>query len=186
MLLKKGPHEGPALTAAQVTLLTTWLNKEVAVRGSQAPVNLFAKLGNCLDQTKFNAIGIGQLRTVPRQGENANTCTGCNNASCQKCHESGEFAMYSNNGGLNPQVATFPELQNNATSPEGIYIISKYITTSGTQLLPSTAIQDKANVVKTGTPYSHPLFTLSATSAQAITDFANDAIGKYNNKLCGQ
>ena len=48
------------------------------VRGAAAPVNLMAKLGNCLDQTKFTAIGLANLRTVPRTNENTDNCTGCN------------------------------------------------------------------------------------------------------------
>jgi hypothetical protein len=184
MLLKKGAHEGPALTVDQSNLVTQWLQLEQQVRGSQAPVDLLAKLGNCLDQTKFNAIGLQNLRTIKRTNENANNCTGCNQAPCQACHQQGEYAMYSNFSQLGTD--TFPALQANATSPEGVFIVSKYITTNGTQLVPSTALQDKAKATSTGVAYSHPMFQVSTTMEQAIVAFANDAITKYNAKTCGQ
>jgi hypothetical protein len=81
---------------------------------------------------------------------------------------------------------TLPALQANGTSPEGIYLISKYVTTNGTQLVPSTAIADKATVTQSGPAYSHPMFTVDATMSAAITAFANDIVTKYNAKTCGQ
>jgi hypothetical protein len=187
MLLKKGAHEGPALTSDQITIVSQWLQLETQVRGSAAPVNILAKLGSCVDATLFNAIQLQNLRTTPRttpQAENPNNCTGCNNAPCQTCHESGEYAMYSNFGKLGTD--TLPALQANATSPEGIYIISKYIGTNGTTLIPGNGIQDKAKVTQAGPRYSHPMFTISTTMDTAITAFANDIITKYNAKQCGQ
>ena len=135
MLLKKGAHEGPALTADQVSIVAHWIDLETQVRGAQAPVNLLQKLGNCLDQTKFNAIQLSALRTVPRTGENTNTCTGCNNEPCQTCHSQGEMTMHAYfTGNLAPK--TFDVLKANGLSPQGNYLISKYITTSGTNLVP--------------------------------------------------
>jgi hypothetical protein len=175
MLLKKGAHEGPALTNQQTSIVGQWLQLEQSVRGNQAPVDLLANLGNCLDQTKFQAIGLDKLRTIPRQGENPNTCTGCNNAPCQACHEQGEMGMHSNFAG-NLGTKTFIALQTNGTSPEGLYLIAKYITTSGIQLVPGTGLQDKAKAVATGPRYSHPMFTISTAMDTAITAFATDAI----------
>ncbi len=184
MLVRKGSHQGPALTNQQNADVTNWLLLESQVRGAQTPVNLLAKLGNCLDQTKFKAILLQDLRTIKRKDENANNCTGCDQAPCQTCHQQGEYAMHSNFGKLG--MATFPALQANATSPEGIYIASKYITTNGTTLVPSTALKDKATVTATGAKYSHPMFQISTTMDAAITAFAQDAITKYNAKQCGQ
>ena len=184
MLLKKGAHEGPALTTAQQSLVQQWLTLETSARGNNVPDNLLSKLGNCLDQTKFTTIALQNLRTTPRTNENPNRCTGCNKAICQDCHEQGEYAMHSNFSKLGTD--TFLALQGNGTSPEGTYLISKYITTNGTTLIPSTAIADKATVTQGGTAYSHPMFTVTPAMAQAITDFANDAITKYDAKTCGQ
>jgi hypothetical protein len=184
MLLKKGQHEGPALTADQTTMVSHWLDLETQVRGTAAPINLLEKLGTCVDQTKFTAINLQNLRTVPRQGENPNNCTGCNNAPCQTCHATGEYGMHSNFGKLG--TTTLQALTTNATSPEGVYLISKYISTNGTTLIPANGIQDKAKVVATGPRYSHPMFTVTPTMDAAITAFAQDIITKYNAKQCGQ
>lgn len=184
LLLKKGAHEGPQLTPDQVNAITQWLTLENQVRGSATPANLLAKLGDCLDKTKFATIKLDQLRTIQRTNENANRCTGCNQAYCQNCHEQGEYTMYSNNGDLG--MATFDALAANTTSSDGTYLIEKYITTNGTSLVPATAISDKATVTQTGPAYSHPMFKVSTDMQAAIVDFANDAITKYNAKSCGQ
>ena len=184
LLLKKGAHEGPALTPDQTNQITQWLTLEMQVRGNATPANLLAKLGNCLDKTKFQAIALDKLKTTPRTTENTNRCTGCNNAYCQTCHEQGEYTMYSNDGTLG--TATFDALSTNTMSSDGTYLIEKYITTNGTTLVPATAIPDKSAVTQTGPAYSHPMFIVSDTMKQAILDFANDAITKYNAKTCGQ
>jgi hypothetical protein len=184
MLLKKGQHTGPALTGQQTTDVAQWLDLETQVRGNNIPINILSKLGTCVDATKFAAIQLDQLRTIPRKGENPNNCTGCNNAPCQTCHQQGEYAMHSNFSKLGQ--TTLQALQGNATSPEGLFIVSKYVGTNGTSLVPSTALKDKAAAVSTGTPYSHPMFTLNATTQTAITDFATDIVTKYTAKTCGQ
>lgn len=184
LLLKKGAHEGPALTPDQTNSITQWLTLEMQVRGSATPANLLAKLGNCLDKTKFTAIALDDLRTTPRTNENTNRCTGCNKAYCQTCHEQGEYTMYSNDGTLG--TSTFDALSTNMMSSDGTYLIEKYITTNGTSLVPATAIADKSTVTQSGPNYSHPMFIVDDTMKAAILDFANDAISKYNAKSCGQ
>jgi hypothetical protein len=184
MLLQKGQHEGPALSSQQVTLINQWIQMEIMARGNNTPTNMFAKLGNCIDPTLFDAVGLKNLRTTPRTNENPDRCTGCNNEPCQVCHESGEYGMHSNFGQLGTQTIT--ALQGNGTAPQGMYLIEKYITTNGTTLAPSTAIMDKSTATQAGPAYSHPMFTVSATMQTAIQAFANDIITKYNNKTCGQ
>ena len=184
MLLKKGAHEGPALTSAQQMIVEQWITLEEQVRGTNTPDNILSKLGNCVDPTLFASIGLKNLKTTPRTNENPNRCTGCDNAICQSCHEQGEYAMHSNFGDLG--MDTIQALQTNGTSPEGIYLIEKYVTTNGTQLIPSTAIADKGIVTQTGTAYSHPMFTVPPTMVTAIAAFSNDIITKYNAKTCGQ
>ncbi|MGH7285666.1 MAG: hypothetical protein ACRELY_29460 [Polyangiaceae bacterium] len=184
LLLKKGAHEGPALTPDQTNTISQWLTLEMQVRGSATPANLLSKLGDCLDKTKFTTIALDKLRTTPRTNENTDRCTGCNKAACQTCHEQGEYTMYSNDGTLG--TSTFNALVANTTSADGTYLIEKYITTDGTSLVPATAIADKSAVTQTGPNYSHPMFVVDDTMKAAILDFANDAIAKYNAKSCGQ
>ena len=184
MLLRKGQHTGPALSGQESADVTQWLTLEQQVRGTQTPVDLLSKLGNCVDATKFQAILLNQLKTIKRTNENANNCTGCNQAPCQTCHTTGEYAMHANFSQIG--TPTLKAMQANATSPEGIYIISKYVTTNGTLLVPSTALKDKATATATGVPYSHPMFTVTPAMETAIEAFATDIITKYNAKTCGQ
>jgi mono/diheme cytochrome c family protein len=184
LLLKKGAHEGPALTTAESTAISQWLTLEQQVRGNATPINLLAKLGDCLDPTLFTAIGLDKIQTTPRKTENTDRCTGCNKAYCQNCHEQGEYDMVSNDGKLG--VSTIKQLQANATGSDGSYLIEKYITTNGTTLVPATAITEKSTVTQTGPAYSHPMFVVSTDMTAAITAFAQDAITKYNAKTCGQ
>jgi hypothetical protein len=184
MLLRKGQHTGPALTAQEGTDVQTWLAMEAQVRGTNTPDNILSKLGNCVDPTLFTAVALDKLRTIKRTNENPNTCTGCNQAPCESCHTSGEYAMHANFSAIGTK--TLIALQGNAVSPEGIYIISKYVSTNGTTLVASTALKDKATATSTGVAYSHPMFTVTPAMETAIEAFAQDIITKYNAKTCGQ
>ncbi len=184
MLLRKGQHTGPALTPQATADVSSWLAQEAQVRGNNVPVNILSKLGTCVDATKFQAITLDKLRTIKRTNENANNCTGCNQAPCESCHATGEYAMHANFGNLGTQTAL--ALKGNTMSPEGIFIISKYISTNGTTLVASSALKDKATATSTGVPYSHPMFTVTPAMATAIDAFAQDIITKYNAKTCGQ
>jgi hypothetical protein len=184
MLLRKGQHTGPALSPQESADVSQWLTLEAQVRGTQTPVDILSKLGNCVDATKFQALALDKLRTIKRNNENGNNCTGCNNAPCQICHTTGEYAMHANFSAIGTK--TLDALTGNATSPEGIYIISKYVATNGTTLVPSTALKDKATATSTGVAYSHPMFTVSPAMDTALQAFAQDIITKYNAKTCGQ
>lgn len=65
--------------------------------GNLSQVNVLEKFGDCLDPAAFAAIGLEKLVTTRRTAqnnannvtpwnENANECTGCNNAPCRTCH----------------------------------------------------------------------------------------------------
>ena len=97
MLLKKGAHNGgsaPALTADQNKKVATWIELEMKERGDKAPPSVLARLADCLDEKKFNAIGLENLETIPRtkdnnpngEEENADECTGCRQRTCATCH----------------------------------------------------------------------------------------------------
>ena len=181
-LLKQGSHDSgkaPALTADQTTKINTWLADEATERvGKAAPVNVLSKIGSCLDQTKFDAIGFDKLATTKRNGENANNCEGCNNAPCRTCHTGGDGGFYMAAGsGLDK--TTFAKSQ---TTP----FIAKYLGLNGTTPVASNAIMTKSQATQTGAPYSHPMFTLSPAMQTSLDAFVNDAITKYQNKQCGQ
>jgi hypothetical protein len=181
-LLKQGTHDGgkaPSLTTDQVTKINTWLGDEMTERaGTAAPVNVLSKIGTCLDQTKFNAIGFDKLVTTKRNNENANNCTGCNNAPCRTCHTGGDGGFYMAMGS-SLDMTTFAKSQT-------AQFIPKYIGLNGTTPVASNAIMTKSDATKTGAAYSHPMFTMSPQMQTALDAFVTDAITKYQNKQCGQ
>jgi mono/diheme cytochrome c family protein len=184
ILVRKGAHLGPALTANQAKIVNDWVALEIGVRGNKAPTNIFSKLGTCVDVAKFAEIRLDNLRTIRRTNENANNCTGCNAALCSTCHKEGEAGFHSNFGGLG--TLTSKALQENAQSAEGVFFISKYVATNGTALTAATGLKDKAAATATDQPYGHPLYQVSPEMDTALQAFAQDVITKYNAKQCGQ
>lgn len=178
-LLTKGQHLGPALTAAEVTVVNQWLSLEAKERvGKAAPVNILERIGDCLSEGLFDAIGFQNLKTTPRNGEDANTCTGCNNTPCSHCHTGGDGNFYMAVGsGIDD--STFQKTK------QAQYVV-KYIGLNGTQPVPSNAIQAKSQTTQQDGTYFHPMFTLTPQMQSAITAFAQDAIAKYNAGLCGK
>lgn len=186
MLIKRGAHDpGVALTPEQNTLVTEWLNLELLERGDTATDNVLSRLGDCVDAELFAATGLQGMRTIPRDGENANQCAGCNNAPCATCHAEGEEAFHSYFGAGGAQT-TLEALQSNAFASDGRYYIARYVSTNGPELIPSNNLYDKAEATKLGPPESHPMFEVNEERKAAIDAFANDIVTKYNAKACGQ
>lgn len=192
----KGVHSNggaPALTADEKSKWDQWIQLEVKDGGQKAQVNVLEKFGTCFDKTKFDAIGFGNLRTTRRQPgnnpqnltENANNCTGCNNAPCRTCHSADDvtgFVMAIGNPIL-PADYTFE--QSKLLSPA---YIRQYVSTTPTgepQFNPG--IQNKSiNTVQKGKAYSHPMFTLTPAMQTAIQAFVDDAIAKQKAGTCGK
>jgi cytochrome c553 len=191
LLLTKGTHDNgaaPALTTQESTDITTWLGMEATERaGSAAPTNILAEIAQCASSTEFEAIGFGKLRTVPRPTENADKCSGCNNAMCASCHDGGEQGFFMAEGSnIEPAGTTFQQTFGPASvAPQSMTYIIQYFGLNGTTPVPSNALMLKQTAVATGPAYSHPMFTMSATMQTALTTFVNDAITGYTNKTCG-
>jgi hypothetical protein len=169
---------GVELDGTQLGSVRAWLDLEAKERvGQAAPINIQATIGACMTKAKFDAIGFQNLRTIKRGNENANNCTGCDNAPCRTCHSGGDAGFYMA-AGSNIDNQTFPMTQTEK-------FIGKYIGTNGALPAASNVIATKATATKTGVAYSHPMFTISPTMQTAIDAFVADAITKYNNKTCG-
>lgn len=182
LFLSKGSHAGgsaPALDANQSGLVTQWLAMEAQERvGQAAPVNILEKIGDCLDETLFNAVQFNQLRTRPRDKENTDNCTGCNNAPCRTCHTGGDGNFYM-------AVGSALDTQTFVESKKAKYIV-KYIGLNGTTPVASNAIKLKGEATVTDRPYSHPMYEVSTEMQGRIDAFVSAAITKYQNKQCGQ
>lgn len=179
----KGVHNGgtgPALTAAQGTMLNQWIDQELAARGNKAPVNIKAALGGCMNLQLFNAIGLAQLRTIRRNNENANNCTGCNNAPCMTCHSSdpatGVIIAYGNNNV--PANHTFEMAKQ-------VPFMDIVIGTNGTEIVGSKKLAVKADATAKDKPYTHPMYAISTEMQGRIDAFAADVAAKYKAGQCG-
>jgi hypothetical protein len=189
-ILLKGPHEGtgPALTPDQTTKFTAWVNMELQASGGKAPPNVLAKIGACFDKTKFDAMGLQNLRTIQRTNnnntnnvtpwnENANNCTGCNNTPCRNCHSGDDATNYVMAIG-NPNLpATYTFDNSKLTTPT---YVQKYFGVSATgDPIASNAIQIKADATSKDKAYTHPYFKIDANTQANISAFVDAAITKY-------
>ena len=167
---------------------------ETAGGGTKATPNGSREaLAPCFDQTLFNNMKMGNWATTQRTNnnntnnvtpwnENANQCTGCNNAPCSTCHSADAATGFVNAEGdnLEPTGYTFQTTQ---TQP----YITKFFGVDPTGLpIASDAIKKKSDATKLGKAYSHPMFTLTTAQQTALDAFVTDVITKYTAKTCGQ
>jgi mono/diheme cytochrome c family protein len=196
ILLKKGAHNGgtaPALTAAQYKTVATWIELEMKERGDKAPPSVLAKMGDCMDRAKFDAIGWEKIETITRtpdnnpngETEDADTCTGCKPTTCAVCHSADAatgFVMAEGNPIFDKDY-TFN--QTKKTSPA---YLQKYfgLDTNGDPKASQGIRMKSDNTYYTAKAYQHPMFRLTADQEQAIDDFVADAIAKYKAGACGK
>jgi hypothetical protein len=195
-ILHQGVHNGgaaPALTGDQAKAYSTWIALELKERGNKTPDSTLQKLGACLDQTKFNAIGWDKLVTTPRTADNnpgketedTDTCTGCNNVQCSSCHSDDPatgFLMAMGNDVL-PADHTFTDMK--TTAPP--YMQKYFGLDTGGNPTPSNAIKQKSDAtVNTAKAYQHPMFVLPPAMSTALDAFVADAIAKYNAGTCSK
>jgi hypothetical protein len=196
-ILMKGAHgAAPALTSDQTTKFTQWVNLELKSGGAAKTPNILEKLGACFDKTTFDAMQLGNMRTVRRTdnnninkvtpwNENANNCTGCDNAPCRTCHSGDDatgFVLASGNPNL-PATYTFD--QSKMTNPA---YLQKYFGISATgEPIASNALKIKSDATSKDKAYSHPYFRIDANMETRITAFVDATISKYKstNGACG-
>jgi len=195
-LLSKPAHGGSTsnvLTASQKDTYLKWVAMEKAGGGAKAQPNVLEKIAGCMDQTKFQAIGLQNLRTIQRTNnnntqnvtpwaENANRCTGCNQAPCRDCHSGDSATGFVMAIGSTQLPADFTFQQTKLTNPA--YLQHYFGTDATGKPVASHAIETKATATSKAPAYSHPYFTLNATQIAAIDAFVQDAITKYNAGTC--
>lgn len=195
-LLSKPAHGGSTsnvLTASQKDTYLKWVAMEKKDGGTKAQPNVLEKISGCMDATKFQAIGLQNLRTIQRTNnnntnnvnpwnENANRCTGCNQAPCQRCHSgdaASNFVMAIGNDTLPPDY-TFE--QTKLTNPA--YLQHYFGTDATGNPVASHGIENKAAATAKAPAYSHPYFQLTQAQITAIDAFVQDAITKYKAGTC--
>ncbi|MFO0740042.1 MAG: hypothetical protein U0270_29355 [Labilithrix sp.] len=196
MLLKKGAHSGgsgPALTADQNKKVATWIELEMKERGDKAPPSVLARLGDCLDKAKFDAIGWEKIQTITRNAnnnpngetENANECTGCKPTTCAVCHSADPATGFVEAVGSPIFDADYTFKETKKISPA---YLQKYfgLDTNGNPKA-SDAIRLKSdNTYYTAKAYQHPMFRLTQAQQDAIDDFVNDTITRFKAGQCGK
>jgi hypothetical protein len=193
-ILLKGPHStSQGLVGADVTKFNEWVDLELQGGGVQAPPNVLEKISKCIDRAKFDAMQLQNLRTTQRTAnnntnqvtpwnENANNCTGCNNAPCRTCHAGDDATGFVTATG-NPNLpATFSFEQTKLTNPA---YLQKYFGVSPTGTpIGSNAIMLKATATQKDKAYTHPMFTISTNQQALIDAFVKDAVDKYTAGTC--
>ena len=183
IVLGKGSHysaAAPALTATQTTMVTKWIDKEYTGRGNAGvPSGIKAKLGPCFDKAKFDAIGLGALRTTKRTNENANNCTGCNNAPCMTCHttDTATGVIIADGNNNVPKTYTFDKAKETP-------FIDLVIGTNGSEIVGSRKLALKSKATVGDKPYTHPMFTVTTLTQDAIDEFAKDVNAKRKAGMC--
>jgi len=197
-IVTKPAHGGVTnnvLSTAEAQKYNEWVAMELADGGEKAPPNVLEKLGSCFDRQKFDAMNLGQWRTTRRTNnnntnnitpwnENANNCTGCDNAPCTTCHSADAATNYKNSVGnpILPADSTFEESK--LTSPA--YITKYFGVSPEGKPIASDALRKKMEATKKDKAYTHPMFNLNANQLAALDAFVNDVITKYNAGTCGQ
>lgn len=197
-VIVKPAHGGSTtnvLSTAEIQKYNEWVAMELADGGQEAPPNVLEKLGDCFDRQKFDAMNLGQWRTTRRTNnnntnnvtpwnENADTCTGCDNAPCTTCHSADAATNYKNAVGnpILPADNTFEETK--LTTPA--YITKYFGVSPEGKPIASDSLRKKAEATRKDKAYSHPMFTLTPNQSAALDAFVNDVIDKYNAGLCGK
>lgn len=188
-IVLKGAHQGaPALTPDQSTKFSQWVALELKAGGGKAPPNVLEKMGACFDKAAFDAMQLGNMRTLRRTGnnnanqvtpwnENDDNCTGCDNSPCRTCHSGDDatgFVLSIGNPNL-PQTFTFD--QSKLTTPT---YLQKYFGVSATgEPIPSNALKIKSDATAKDKAYTHPYYRIDAAMETRIAAFVDSAIAKY-------
>jgi hypothetical protein len=199
-IVAKGPHGGVAnniLTAGETGTFNQWVAMELKDGGGKSTPNVLAKLGDCFDKTKFDAMQLGNWRTTRRtnnnnanniQGwnENANNCTGCDNAPCTTCHSADAATGFVNAVGNaifnNQPNYTFDETK--LTNPA--YITKYFGVSPEGKAIASDGIKKKGDATKLAKAYSHPMYTLTNNQQNALNAFVTDVVTRFNAGQCGK
>ncbi len=183
------------LSPTEIATYNQWVEMELKDGGQQAPPNILEKLGSCFDRTKFDAMKLGEWRTTRRTdnnntnnvtpwNENANNCTGCNNAPCTTCHSADAATNFKNAVGnpLLPADNTFEESK--LTQPA--YITKYFGVSPDGKPIASDALKKKSDATKKDKAYTHPMYSLTTEQQTALDAFVADVITKYTAGTCGK
>jgi len=180
-LVQHGAHTGPALTPAQLTVVSEWLMMEVEERGlvggeEQPPPGktlqeALAEFGACMDLTLWTTT----MSNMPKQQTaNAGQCSGC--------HASGDGGNFlslnvEETFGMNQQFPYIKRLVTGTVDENGAFL----------DLLPSHRMQNKGLEAANCDPdleNCHPVFNLNPTNLEGYETFVNTTLDNWHNGTC--
>jgi len=196
-IVLKGAHGGVTTNVLSTTEIGTY-NQFVTMQnaaggGAAATPNVLAALGGCFDRAKFDAMQMQNWQTTRRTNnnntnnvtpwnENANNCTGCNNAPCSTCHSADAATRFVNAVGspIFPADYTFTETK----KTEPAYISKFFGIGPDGKPIASNGIQKKSDATMKDKAYTHPMFNLTAQQKAGIDAFVNDTIASFAAGKC--
>lgn len=184
ILITKGPHTGPGLTADQKAIVTQWINAELSEGGGGGaggsgggtgggPVTLEDMLtgfAECMDYDFWLSSG---MDTFPLQQTNGD-------GPCMSCHNTGTGATYLSN---DPQD-TF---DNNKMFPYIMRLVKPvYEGSSPVDLVPSDRFFNKGKEECLNPPICHPKFDLTPENKAALENFVSVTLTKWQSGQCAK
>ena len=158
LLLTKGAHEGPALSAAMALDVTAWLNREVVERTNLPPPpplvvqpsSRLAQFGACMTYADYQSTGMNTLQdqdTVGQAGQ------------CWSCHSTGLYVYLSTDANAN-----FARLQK---SPWILKFADASVDATGNflDIIATNRFRDR------GMEAGHPQYILADARIQALSMF---------------
>src|SRR5262249_39486521 len=124
------------------------------------------------------------VNNITPWNENANNCTGCDQAQCNTCHSADAATNFNDAVGNNilPADTTF----NNTKLTNPAYITKYFGVSPDGKPIASDGIKKKSDATMKDKAYTHPMFTLTANQQTALNAFVADVITKYTAGTCGQ
>jgi hypothetical protein len=200
MIVLHGVHTGPALSNAQLAVVTTWLNMEVAARGMNSTPAVtvqgeLQKIGQCMKLSDFTNQYTSPAGTASASNIGTDNVTAYyqgNNSPCNTCHSAGD------GGFLASSDASTMLTQTVAGRYTGdITYIKKWVTGTVDEngnfsgLVASNAILQNVDLSQTCTIEGdcHPQINLNPAPNQsanlsAIANFVQVTLGYYTANQC--
>jgi cytochrome c553 len=186
ILIMKGPHEGPGVSADQKAIIQTWISMELTEAGaggggmggaggstSTGPMTLEDMLTGfaaCMDYDIWLSSGMDKFPLQQTNGD----------GPCMSCHNTGVGATYLNG---DPQD-TF---DNNKLFPFIMRLVKPvYEGSTPVDLVASDRFFNKGKEPCQNPPICHPKFDLTPENKAALENFVSTTLTKWQSGQCGK
>ena len=185
ILIKKGPHEGPGVSAEQKTLIETWISKEMSEVGSGGTGGTGGSTGGttssaatledmlngfaaCMDYDIWLSSGMDKFPLQQTNGD----------GPCMSCHNTGVGATY---------LASDPQetFDANKQFPYIMRLVKPvYSGATPVDLVASDRFFNKGKETCQNPPICHPKFDLTPENKAALENFVGVTLTKWQSGQC--